>query len=640
MPVRAFVLLALGLSAAASTTVTARQTVSSQVGQGRDLTTAAEAPRTGSILGVVTESGTGQPVGDVRVRATGSAVRGSQTAITDEDGRFAFAGLAEGTVTLSASKAGYVGVSYGQSSPRAGRTGTPIAIAAGQSIRDLKFEIPKGGVITGLVFDEKNRPSVGTPVRVMRWTMSTGEPTLASAGSATTDDRGMYRVYGLPPGEYLVSAMPRTQMPAQTVESAALLEMAQRLEQMQVQIQVQGSVITPEAAMEREMVESMAATNRVEVPPVFEGYAPVYYPGTTSVGGAALVPVGVSEEHAGVDFALVRTTLARVEGQVLVPSDGTVSSVQVRLTSLDETVPGVSNPTARAGRDGRFTFNGVAPGRYRATAVATVRIPTGDGGPVVARETRATGSVVVRTATTTERLWATADVVVAGAPVSNVTMSLRPGLTVTGRLDYDGVAPVLPANRRVRVSLTPDGAEARATGAASVNANVEPDGRFTLTGIVPARYRIQNISGVGGGWTLQSAMTGGRDALDFGLDVTPDGAIADLAITLTQKTSSVNGAIQTVMGAPTADYTVIIFPADRRYWAGSASRRIRSARPSTDGQFAFSSLPAGEYRLAAVLDVEYGQWYDPSFLEQLSQASVTVSLAEGQTRTQDIRVAR
>ena len=68
--------------------------------------------------------------------------------------------------------------------------------------------------------------------------------------------------------------------------------------------------------------------------------------------------------------------------------------------------------------------------------------------------------------------------------------------------------------------------------------------------------------------------------------------------------------------------------------------RIQATRPTTGGRFNFAGLPAGEYRMAAVSDVEPGTWFDPAFLRQLLNASIPVSLAEGQTRTQDLKVAR
>ena len=66
---------------------------------------------------------------------------------------------------------------------------------------------------------------------------------------------------------------------------------------------------------------------------------------------------------------------------------------------------------------------------------------------------------------------------------------------------------------------------------------------------------------------------------------------------------------------------------------------MQATRPASDGRFSFGGLPAGEYRLAAVSEVEQGQWFDPAFLRQLLGASITVSLNDGERKTQDLRLA-
>ncbi len=85
------------------------------------------------------------------------------------------------------------------------------------------------------------------------------------------------------------------------------------------------------------------------------------------------VSVGVSEEKGGIDFALARVTLARVDGMVAMPPGFAATNVQLRLLDMADRVPGINTPTARTQRDGRFTFTGVAPGQYRLIASATVR---------------------------------------------------------------------------------------------------------------------------------------------------------------------------------------------------------------------------------------------------------------------------
>jgi hypothetical protein len=141
-----------------------------------------------------------------------------------------------------------------------------------------------------------------------------------------------------------------------------------------------------------------------------------------------------------------------------------------------------------------------------------------------------------------------------------------------------------------------------------------------------------------GGWRLKSAMIDGRDVLDFPLDVGPNQDLSNAVLTFTDKTQELSGTIQDTSGRPTSDFTIILFPSDNRYWTPQ-SRRIASARPGTDGRFTFRGIPAGEYRLTAVTDVEPGQWYDPAFLGQVQQASIPISLAEGATKVQDIRLA-
>jgi hypothetical protein len=71
-----------------------------------------------------------------------------------------------------------------------------------------------------------------------------------------------------------------------------------------------------------------------------------------------------------------------------------------------------------------------------------------------------------------------------------------------------------------------------------------------------------------------------------------------------------------------------------------AARRARAIRPATDGRFRIAGLPPGEYLLAALTDVEQGEWLDPSFLEKLVPASVRVALAEGEKKNQDLRIAK
>ena len=80
-----------------------------------------------------------------------------------------------------------------------------------------------------------------------------------------------------------------------------------------------------------------------------------------------------------------------------------------------------------------------------------------------------------------------------------------------------------------------------------------------------------------------------------------------------------------------------MFSTDERTWFAQ-SRAIAQTRPANDGVFSVRGLPAGEYFLAALTDVERDEWFDPAFLRQLVPAAMKVTLADGEKKTQDIRI--
>jgi Carboxypeptidase regulatory-like domain len=137
---------------------------------------------------------------------------------------------------------------------------------------------------------------------------------------------------------------------------------------------------------------------------------------------------------------------------------------------------------------------------------------------------------------------------------------------------------------------------------------------------------------------LKSVVVNGRDTLDYPLEIQPNGNVSGAVLTFTDRTQELSGTLQDATGTATADFTVIVFAADNRYWTPQ-SRRIVATRPGTDGKFTFRNLPAGQYRLTAVTDAETGEWFDPAFLSQLLNASIAVTIAEGEKKVQDIRLA-
>lgn len=642
---------------------------------------------TGSIAGVVTLSGTGTPVRHAQVTLSGGG-RGGRSITTTDQGRFSFIALPAGRFTLNVSKPGYVAIAFGAKKP--GRQGTPIQLAEGQAITNANIALPKGGVLTGIVVDEFSEPSPNTPVRAYRFVMQSGQKTLQNAGQAQTDDRGIYRIFQLQPGDYLVSAVPR---------NANIGDFGQQiqaqLEPLLQQVQAAGGLgavgLGGGGGALAGALGNLAGGGRgqalldqiqqlqqqlAQQPEQAVAYAPVYYPGTVTPSQASKITLGIGEEHGAVDFQLQLVPTAKVRGHVVTPDGSSPVGAQVTLQTAGQqdmpVVPGVGMSTTRVGQDASFAFQNITPGQYTLIVRAPVRQtdpnapqPQADAALAGGRAGRAFGpggpggrggpGVI------TQVLWASTELTIDGRDVPDVSLNLQPGMTISGRVAFDGAGTQPPADlTTVRVNLRPLDNQPGMPGANGTQ--VDATGNFTITGVPPGRYAVNGVvaggrgaaaggaaggvlpgraagaGGAGGGWSVKSALAGGQDALDFPLDIKPNGTVSGMLLTFTDRTQELSGTLQNALGQPTSDYTIVLFPADTRYWTPQ-SRRILSTRPSTAGSFTFRGFPAGQYRLTAVTDAEPGEWFDPAFLSQVVSASMTLTIAEGEKRTQDLRLA-
>jgi len=158
-----------------------------------------EGTTTGKISGHVVNQA-GQPLADalVNVRTYGFGAA-NRTTTTDNDGSFQVTGLDSVAYLVSASFPGYV------PAPRDPDINPIGYYRVGDSVR---LEMIKGGVITGAVTRSTGEPVVAVTVRAYLIRDSKGQPTRYGTPSQerNTDDRGVYRIYGLAPGVYLVAA--------------------------------------------------------------------------------------------------------------------------------------------------------------------------------------------------------------------------------------------------------------------------------------------------------------------------------------------------------------------------------------------------------------------------------------------------
>ncbi|MCS6806710.1 MAG: carboxypeptidase-like regulatory domain-containing protein [Acidobacteriota bacterium] len=285
---------------------------------GQESSTQAKAKISGRVL---TASGKPLPGATVNI---GGAGGDKAFAKTDQTGHYTLE-VEPGTYSVWAEHNGYVTVWY----KLEGATGkhTPLTLEAGQSVSNVDFRLKKGGVITGRILDEYGEPLIGQRVMVIPKDKEENRPTMSSWIPMMTDDRGIYRIYGLSAGSYYVGV--------------------QREEQKIVRLGA-GLARIPEQAQT------------------------TYYPGVSLLSEATEVLVTEGAETTGIDFKLkpTRAEGLRIFGRVTNQSGQPVDGAMVWIMPSERSGPIMPNQVFCDG-NGQYEIKGLQPGKYVVQAVNT-----------------------------------------------------------------------------------------------------------------------------------------------------------------------------------------------------------------------------------------------------------------------------
>ena len=550
-------------------------------------------PRTGTahIRGRVIAADSAAGLRRAQVRISGAEV-GSRLALTDQTGHFAFEGLPAGRVILSASKPGFVSIQYGQTRPF--ESGTPIELADGQLLDRADITLPRGSVIAGRVLDEFGDPVADAMVTGMRSVWANGRRRLQPfRAPALTNDLGQFRLYGLTPGDYYVSA---------TVRDAVAMEMSMA--------SMSGAASPPPGSQ-----------------PPASGYAPTYFPGTPVAAEAQKVTVAVGQEAQGIDFALAPVRLTRISGTAITsqgkPADGSMVTVVPR---GDVGFFGMMGGNARTGSNGAFTLAGLPPGDYILQVIGVQIMTAGGGNSMITARIGGPGGPDGPDGPEMES--ASVPITVGAEDVSNLVIVTSKGTTATGQVIFEGGAKP-PGGGGLRVAAMPAVPEVPTFDRGAL-APVKTDGTFELRGL--SGVRLVRPSGFPPGWMLKSVQVNGADITDTGMEF-KGGDVTGLEVVLTPKATEVSGTVAGPSGRPLKDDTVVLFSDDPQRWLYPATRFVVGTRPNQEGRFEVKALPAGTYYAAAVDYLPQGEWGDPEVLDRLKRIASTFTLDEGETRT-------
>jgi len=573
--------------------------------------------------------------------------------MADAQGQFVFRDLPVGRFTLTAARSGYVDGAYGRLRP--GGQAQAIDLAAAQHVGDVAVALWKFAVITGRVLDEHGDPIVGASVRVLKRTTVTGRRQFVNGPMDSTDDRGVYRISSLEPGDYIV-VVPMTQPFAAEAmirslglpvpppppdggggSAAAFVFRATMNGDSEVVVKGSDSGMPPTLVGD----DGQALTYQTE-----------FYPAATAASRATPVTVLSGDERAGIDFQLKPVRAVNVSGHVTVP-DGQPNNLSVMLLPADTDVfTPIETAMAMTRSDGAFQFSHVPPGQYTLHAQRSFRMPMGgeatsvvqnNGGSVLRMVTlnRGGGPGTAAPPLPAEpTLWADVPVSVGPGDLEDVAVPMQNGLRVSGRVEFSGSVTPPPADQFPAIGLTLDPADGHTEGLGSaVRGRVESTGQFTTMGVPPGRYLLRVTAP--SGWVLRSAMANGQDASDVPIELR-DGDVSGVVITFIDRPSSLSGSVTSPSGQPDGGAAVIVFPVDREAWAGTGStpRRLRNVRTAQDGSYSFANLPAGDYLVAGVSDALTADWQNVEFLAALSRSASRVTIGEGERKTQALTTVR
>lgn len=319
-----FVILCAGISAQVTQSASAN-------GAAAGAASAPEAPKPEvkpedkcSVEGTAVNALTGEPIRKVHLtlREMSGQSPVSYGADSDAGGKFMLENVDPGRYTFYASRNGFVNQSY---SPQGkSRRTALLTLANGQKMKDITFKLTPQGVISGRIVDEDGDPLARAQVQCMMYMYVRGKKQLLTRDGATTNDLGEFRLFGLGPGRYVLSAS------YQPLRMYMMLDSPER-----------------------------PAGGQPE-----EGYATTYYPNAPDAESASRIEVSAGAQIQGLTMTLRRTRVATVRGRVTLPGNSSANGIMLELIQRgNESF--LNRRMARTQESkGTFTITGVAPGSY------------------------------------------------------------------------------------------------------------------------------------------------------------------------------------------------------------------------------------------------------------------------------------
>jgi Carboxypeptidase regulatory-like domain len=442
--------------------------------------------------GIVVTTGNAEPLGKATVTLKSEGGPGSSTVRTSQDGRFAFSDVPPGRYRLTVTRPGYF-------TSRRGVAESALTVVAGQPPKSVRVVMTAAGAIAGRVSDADGDPLTNVPVQALRYSFQDGRRVFTPVATATTNDRGEYRLFWLRPGHYYIRAT--SPVPERTTRAMTT---------------VQG------------VFDLAWAANGGGQDPADERYAAVYFPGTPDPQIATPIEVSAGGDYAGIDLRLIPVRPRRVRGVVVDANAQPAVRAMVSVVPRSPATPMLAMSAPTDGNGG-FDIAGIPPGSYFVTAASAGR-----------GERRAGGRLAIE---------------VSDANVDRLSVVMTPGTDITGDLIVEGGRDTINARAHPAVVLE----EKNRPQSADEGAEFLDGGTFMIGGVMAGDYDVR-LYELPPGQYVKSIRFGPQDVLNNGLQI--DGRSVDrLEIVVGTNAGALDGSAVNAQREPVPFAPVALVPA-------------------------------------------------------------------------------
>jgi Carboxypeptidase regulatory-like domain len=337
--------------------------------------------------------------------------------------------------------------------------------------------------------------------------------------------------------------------------------------------------------------------------------ARTFYAGTPRLTEASIVALTAEQQLGNVSFTVATINLALVAGSVVTSDGKPPASFSIRIQRV-----------------------GAPPGEVRCALVSNrtfqcPNVPPGEFWLLVAARAAPDAGVELSAGRMS----------VEGKDLTDLVVTTKAGVDVTGRVAVEGGAPFPPV-AQVAALETEYELPASAPGAASTAAqpvSVAPDGAFRFAGLVGAR--VVRLDRLPDGWALKGVWLGDVEISDTPTTFSASERPASVRVLVTPQTGSVEGTVTNADRQPATGARMIVFTDDPRRW-GARSRFIKTTEVNAAGRYRVTGLLPGTYKVVCVDFLDDGAWEDPEVLARLAPIATSITVTGTERLTVDWRM--